>query len=425
MTQQPLEYPADIRRMTDEGYRRNTVVFVCVKEIVTSLARLPVRVYDDRDQEIEDIFHPLKALLKRPNPEEAWQTFLTRSLIHSLTAGDGFMHKARSAAGMPVELWTLRPDRMRVKLSSLGYIEGWRHSVDGAEKLGDFIPKEDVIRLPWSPDPLDDYHSMSPLHVAARNIDMDNKALDYLRAFFLNSGSPAGLLSFKERVGNVETNRIRALWKRLYGGARGWHELAVLDGDAEYQQLGSKVRELDLEHVWTSSETRICAAYGVPPIIAQLASGLKASTYSNYREAVKAFWTETLVPAASLLSDQLTFSLGTEFGRFRVELDTTGVEVLQEQMEKKRTAAVEGYKEQILTLDEAREMYGMDPIGGEEGESRKSTAVAPGTQTVDPEEEDDADNPDDEDDELSLPLTPEQFDSIAAELQAIHDRVQE
>lgn len=366
----PLTPETDVRALLNEGYRRNVVTYVCIQQLASSLASLPVKVKVIDGEEVAAT-HPARRLLRRPNPEQGWRAFLSGVVTNMATAGDAYVHKARNTMGMPVQLWSLRPDRTFPVPGAYGYVESFEYRVPGLEPQR--VPAADVVRLAWATDPLDDYRGLSPLVVAARSIDLDNKALDYLRAFFTNGASPAGILTFEEETEEKERERIRLMWRRLYGGNRGWHDVAVLDSGVKWEEMGSRPEKLGLDHVWGTTETRICAAFGVPPILVQLKMGLARSTFSNYGEAIKSFWSETMVPLADQVGDQLTFGLGAEYGdNVEVCLDVSEVEVLQEAWSEKRNAAVLLYGGDIVTLNEARAMAGLEPVEGEDGEKRKS-----------------------------------------------------
>ena len=73
----------------------------------------------------------------------------------------------------------------------------------------------------------------------------------------------------------------------------------------------------------------VCTVYGVAP---QLIGDQTHSTYSNYEQAAKALWTDTLLPEARFFADEITEQLVPLFGNEadEVEFDTSDIETLQE-----------------------------------------------------------------------------------------------
>jgi HK97 family phage portal protein len=389
----PLSPTTDFATLTNEGYVRNTVVYACVNEIAASLAQARVVVETKGDEPVPaPPDHPLVRLLERPNPAQPRYTFLESLMIFLNTTGNSFVHKARNAGGMPVELWNLRPDRMSILPGPTGP-RGYEYDLGGTPQP---MPAADVIHLVL-PHPLDDFYGLSPIANAARSVDLDNKGLDYLRAFFLNGAAPAGILKLKEPADPEERERIRLLWREMYGSGRGWHELAVLDAAAEYQEIGSRPEGLGMEGVWGTTETRICAAFGVPPILIQVRTGIAKATYSNYREAVRAFWSETLVPMYARIGAYLTHGLASEFsGDLVIRFDVSNVDVLQDGAVASRAEAREAYKAGIITRNEARVACGLAPVeDGDDFADASRVAV----DLPEPGAEDDLDEPDKDDEE--------------------------
>jgi len=69
--------------------------------------------------------------------------------------------------------------------------------------------------------------------------------------------------------------------------------------------------------------------FGVPP---ELIGDHEHATYSNIESAMKSLWTDTLIPEASMIADELTEQLVPLFGNEadEVEFDLSDIETLQE-----------------------------------------------------------------------------------------------
>jgi HK97 family phage portal protein len=360
----PLTPHNDFRALLDEGYRRNVVVYCCISERATTAARQRFKALTPDEKEAPPD-HPLLRLLKRPNPEQSRFEFTEGVLTNLYATGNAYIHKARNSYGMPVQLWNVRPDRMRIVPGANGFVDRYEYRVGGEVKPKE-IPADEVIHLKFF-DPLDDYYGLSPLAVVNRVLQLDDQTLDYLRAFYTNGGAPAGILKLKEPAEPAERQRIKQLWKDEYGTKTGWHELLVLDASADYQAIGSRPDKLAMDAVWGVTETRICAALDVPPAIVQLAIGINP-THSNYKEAVKSFWHETLIPDLERLGDALTLGLAPEFsGELEVAPDLSDVEVLHEGQSETRRDAILGYEAEIITKNEARRLWKRPAVeGGDE-----------------------------------------------------------
>jgi HK97 family phage portal protein len=359
----PLADLWDVKRFTDDGYRRNALVFACVKEIATSISQPLLYAITVDSQGNENPLPPghiLTRLLSRPNPLiPSCSAFLRSAETHIDVAGNAYIYKRRTGTGLPIQLQLLRPDAVKPIPDNNGEITQYAYGFPPNEQK---IPATDVIHEICDPDPMEPYRGLSPIAVLARWGDLDNFAADYLRAFFLNAGIPSGLLKFKTQTDEPTRRRAQEIWDENYGGLHGWHKIGVMDADVEYQEIGSKLRTMDLEGVFGQTECRICMTYGVPPILVGAWIGLLRSSYANYASARKSFYQETLMPKWKSLQDALTVGLAKEFGDYiELRYDLSEIDALQEERQVARDYAIAGWESGLLTKNEGRQIVGEAP----------------------------------------------------------------
>ena len=354
----------DVARFAAEGYGAIVPIYVCVNELAQSTAEPRLQVVTGapgQETVLDPDRDPLSLLLAHPNPVQSSFELLEELVTHLYVAGNAYLHKVRSGARRVVQLELLRPDRTRIVPGAQGSIQAYRYYLP-SDAVGQPVPTEDVVHLKL-PNPLDDYYGLSPISVLARLGDLDQQAVDFLRSVFLNRGMPAGVLKIQARVEKAERERIKLLWQEEYSGTRGWNRLAVLDGGAEYQDIGQKLNELNLDGILSQTETRCCAMFGVPPIIVGMLSGLERATYSNYNAALRSFWIETLMPLYRRLGAKLTMGLASDFGgHLTIRFDVSQVPALQEDQDSVRRLALDGWWRGMLTRNESRALVKQPPV---------------------------------------------------------------
>jgi hypothetical protein len=145
--------------------------------------------------------------------------------------------------------------------------------------------------------------------------------------------------------------------------------VAVLDDNADYEQIGSSLETLDSETLRSFSESRVCMVFDVPPLIVYAYVGLLRATYSNLREAWAGFWDATLTPLYSEIASWLLWDLLPEFEdperiyseRVRLSWDLSSVPWLQEDVTAMQERARLNFQAGALTLNEFREAIGQKP----------------------------------------------------------------
>ncbi len=359
--------PVNYETYAREGYSKNEIVFACIEELATSAAepRIVGRRRRPRlgNQEIVD--HPMIALLNRPNP------FLTRFqmwatvIMHLYLAGNAYVEKVRNNVGQVTELWIMRPDRLRVVPDRTKFIAGYEYRI-GAETYS--LPAEDVIHFKMR-HPLDDFYGMPPMMAASGRIDIDNYTRDFIKAFFLNAGVPAGLLSIKQPMSEAQKKDIRGRYRQEFGGPKGWHDLLILDAaeasftpmTAQLGQRGLVIPELD-EIV----EARTAMVFGVPLTLIGARLGMASSSYANRKSDKEMFWDETLAPLYRMLAETLDTFLVPDFSDIdEVIFDLSDVHALLEDRDKLHKRIREDVAGSIITIEEGRTKIGEPELPSE------------------------------------------------------------
>jgi HK97 family phage portal protein len=402
----------NIANLTNEGFRKNVVVSACIQMIATSAPEAPLKVYrETNDGEVEDPNHWLSKLMKKPN--DAHSDFELWEWAHTYmqTGGTLYLELIREGNrpdGEVIEMYPLRPDRMRVIPGVDEYISAYEYQIEG--QIITYEPWE-ILRAAF-PDPLDEFHGLSPLKRLARELDIDNEATDFTATFFENAAVPYGLLTSEQNVGEPEADRIRWRWQTWFRGAKRFM-VAVLGKGMKYERMGLSFEEMEFESLRSYTETRLCAAFGVDPLLIPTWVGIKHNnTKASYEEAREHLWKETIIPVLRRLERKISSEL-LEDG-YVAKFDTSEVQALQEDENEKHKRIREDYKFGLITLNEARAQIGHDTVTG-------------GDDLIESEEDgsnnDDNDNADDK--SLKKKIVTKDRDTLASQMMQLYDRLEE
>src|SRR5579875_127127 len=132
---QPVRTPRRFDTLAQEGYNGNAVVYRAINLIATGCAGIPWVLYqrkgpNRRGLEIDQ--HPLLDLMQKPNPTQGWGKFFEAYVAYLYIAGNSYVWANRpQKTGAPLELWTLRPDRMRIVPDAKQFVGGYSYEVNG------------------------------------------------------------------------------------------------------------------------------------------------------------------------------------------------------------------------------------------------------------------------------------------------------
>lgn len=357
---QPTYSPHNYFSLAREGYSKNEVVYACINERATSFTSAPLRVYRDGEAGAEEIpTHGLRQLMLKPNPMMSAEDLWISTVSYYDIAGNAFWWKVRSAAGRVVEVWPLRPDRMRILPDPREVILGYQYEVDGTIYTAE---RQDIIHFKrWHP--INDYFGLSPLQVAARMTDSDNEATDFVQALLQNSAQHGVAITTEATLDDSAVERMLRRWKQKFSGKKRG-EPVVLQKGMDVKPISMTLRELEFPDLRNISETRICSVYQVPPIVVGMKAGIDKATYANYEEARRSFWEEAILPLMRSVEGVLNIHLTPEYGDATAyaRFDESGVRALQEKEDEKWTRADKAYTSGWITRNEARSIVGQDPV---------------------------------------------------------------
>lgn len=360
----------DYESYAKQGYARDELVYACIRELATASGEPNYRILKATNTEPVEVGpeNPLWRLMRYPSKQQDWNDFLEQLITQLYVSGNVFLFKTRNAAGRMVEMHLLRPDRISIKSDPKSGVQKYEYDLNGETY---YIAGDDISHLKL-PNPTNDLYGLSPLSVLASTINLDLSQLQFAKAYFQNAGVPSGMLKVKRKIQNDEqAAAIRQKWRSTFGGPTNFHQLAVLDEDATYEAIGaSNLNEMAFPDLRDTTESRICMAFGVPPILIGSVVGLNRSTYSNYREARQSFFTETMIPLANRITRFLNHCFEYEYPNVGyISADFSEVAALTEDQNSLSTRTVQQWDAGLISLNEARSALSLDPLAG--GEVRR------------------------------------------------------
>jgi HK97 family phage portal protein len=350
--------PRNYETFAREGYGSSATVYACVNEIAKAIGGLQWILQQRRGGRMREVeTHALLDLLARPNPMQGGGRFFETLTGHLMIAGNSYIERVGPGTGdgrfarAPRELYPLRPDRMTVVPGDQTNIVARYEYRAGGEIIP--LPAPLVLHEKLF-DPINDWYGLSPLQVLARTVDTDNTAINWNYSLLKKGARPSGALVTQKSLRDDQFKRLRVEIDEQYVGADRAGTPLLLEGGLDWKEMGLSPKDMDWLESRRASKQEIAMAYGV---MAELI-GLKEATYENRREAKRAFYTETVLPIADFLRDDLNNWLVPLYGeRLTLDYDRDAIEALQEDRDK-LWARIE--KARHLTINEKRVATGYD-----------------------------------------------------------------
>jgi HK97 family phage portal protein len=344
---------------------QNAIIMACVNWIMRTFPEAPLQVMarQTNGQATAVVPHTLTALLETPNPFYDGLLLWQATLLSLNLNGNGYWILGRNRFKEILEVWwephmTIRPVWPN---DGSTFISGYQVKRKG--KWSDPLPVEDVVHFRLGIDPANPRLGLSPLAAAFREVFTDNEAANYSASILRNMGIPGLVISPASPNFTIEEDEADVIKQRTtahFGGDRRGSTM-VMQGPTKVDVLSWSPDELNLDKLRSIPEERVTALLGLPAIVAGLGAGLDHSTYNNTSEAKASGYEGNLLPTQRLLASKLRAQLLPELGDPKtqfLQFDTSKVQALAEDKDKRYQRLSIGYKAGWLTRADARTLSG-------------------------------------------------------------------
>ncbi len=365
---QPRFTPRQYDQLAKEGYQKNIIAYRCVKLIGQNAAAVPWTVFQGKGvnrHRLED--HPLLTLLRQPNTLQGGAEFFESVYSFLLIAGNSYIEAVAPAADVR-ELWSLRPDRVRILPGAHGVPEAYRYQAGGQFvdfRADPFTGFGSVLHLK-SFHPLDDWYGMSPLEAAAFSIDQHNDAAKWNAGLLQSGARPSGALVYKpsnsdasDVLSDAQRQALKNELENYFSGGENAGRPLVLEGGLDWRDMSLSPKDMDWLAGKDVSAREIALAFHVPP---QLIGIDGSMTFANFEQARLALYDDAVLPLINHVKDELNKWLAPRFGDdLEISYDPDAIEALAPRREKtwQRIAAAD-----FLTVNEKRRAVGLSPVTG-------------------------------------------------------------
>jgi HK97 family phage portal protein len=295
--------PFDYAREVAEAYLANPVAQRSVRIVAEGVGSAPVACEDDR----------LAGLLARSCGSQPLLEVLAAQLaLH----GNAYVQLIRDGAGVPVELYPLRPERVQVVAGEDGWPTAYRYVLADRTltiALEDEHGWPNIIHLRGF-HPTDDHYGAGCLAAAAPAVAVHNAASEWNRALLANAARPSGALVYAGEDGGAlsaeQFDRLKSELQAAFQGHGNAGRPMLLEGGLDWKAMSLSPADMDFATLKAAAARDIALAFGVPPMLLGLPGD---NTYANYREANRALWRLTLLPLAGKILNGLHEGLSDWF----------------------------------------------------------------------------------------------------------------
>jgi HK97 family phage portal protein len=305
-----------------------------------------------KEDRTEVTSHAALDLWDKPNAFYTQSEFVESGAQHKQLTGEQWWVIARNErVNLPLELWPVRPDRMRPVPDPEQFLLGYMYTGPDGQEVA--LGIDDVILI-RTPHPTDPYRGIGPVQALLTDLDAVRYSAEWNRNFFLNSAEPGGIIEVPQALGDEEFNELRDRWNEQHKGVANAHRVAILEHGTWKDR---KFTQTDMQFVELRNVSReiIHEAFGFPrPMTGSVENVNRAN--GDAGERMFARW--LVVPDLEAVKDALNHKLLPMYGTTAVGLEFDYVNPVPEDVDKEAT--------QLTSRSNAASLLvgaGFDPAG--------------------------------------------------------------
>ena len=306
----------------------------------------------------QDLFeltkHPFLDLMWKVNPNQTSSLFENLTVVFMCLTGNCFWHLIKIGNNTE-RIWILPTQNFKDLELEQDEIKNYIFK-SGSKDIT--YPAKEIVHFKTA-NPFNQKVGISPVTGGGISISRSDKMDTYDNSILENDGMVMGYLKTEQVINEETAKEIKKRWKEKYGGMAKAGDIAVLDRNLDFQNLGIAPKDMGFVFGRRYTREQIASAFGVP---IQLVSG-EITGRSTLDVAREQLLTDAIIPILTLnmetinehLLPKLNYNDDTLFYWFDNPI------IDDEEIEQK---VLSGYVESaIMTSDEARARLMLEPLG--------------------------------------------------------------
>lgn len=353
-----------------KGALKVDTVYACIRIRSESVAKLPLKVYQEDDFGVrKQSKHNVAQLLRlRPNPfmsaYDFWKVTETQNCLY----GNAFVNiEFDRRTGKPVALWPIDASKVTIYVdddtgmsqimqprSKLWYVVdlGYEQRKVSADEMLHFrggLTLNGIVGL-------------SPIDQLRASVENQAQANDFINKFYKQGLQVKGLIQYVGDLNERAKREFREKFEEMSSGLNNAHRIALMPVGYKFEPIALTLQDAQFLENTQLTIRQIAAAFGIK--MHQL-NDLSRATYNNTTEQQKEFYTDTLQPILTGYEQELTYKLFLDeeiengfFVRFNADA------ILRADIKSRYDAYRLAIQSGFLTPNEVRELEEREPKEG-------------------------------------------------------------
>lgn len=347
---------------------KQATVYSCIRILSESIAKLPLKIYQENEGIRKAKDHYLYSLLKlRPNPYmsaiDFWKCVETqRNLYGNAYVWVEYVKRGKNA-GKITGLYPIDATKVQIYIDEKGILNSTNKIyyvvTDNIGNQYKVMPEE---ILHFKGFTYDGIVGLSPVEYLKMLIENAGSATEFLNNSFKNGMQVKGIVHYIGDLNPEAERKFREKFEQMANGLKNANKVALLPIGYKFEPISLTMADAQFIENTQLTIKQIATAFGIKN---HQLNDLDRATHTNIVEQQKEFYIDTLLPILTMYEQELTYKLFLQteieqgyYVKFNVDA------ILRSDIKTRYEAYRVGIQSGFLTPNEARAMEEKEPLEG-------------------------------------------------------------
>ena len=359
----------------ENSFHTSELVFSCVDYIAKAGSQAIPMLYqlDNKGNRVPVKDRKLRDWIAQPNPFITWGNLIEVSIQGLLLSGVAPLTFEVNKG--KYETWFLTPpSKVSVVPDPKKFIKGYIFETGGEE----IAYKTEELCWIINPTLNNPYYGLPTVASLLDTLTLEKSAIDDLSSFYEGSNIVSGILKAEYPLTPEQIKDLREQFNGLYGKSGSERRgTAVLPAKMDYKTIQATPKDAMLLDSLNISEKRVLRAFKLNALVL----GGESNSTTHPQELMKVVFNTAVRPYLYKIADFMSLFLSQTFGKQYVfEFNLNRVTELDTPLDVKSDSAKTLFATGIMSLNESRELIGLDKLNFENADKNLVPAFLAGSE---------------------------------------------
>lgn len=350
--------------ISTKGYNslKENTVFICNKIRSEAVAKLPLKIYKDREEFKK---HELYTLLKlRPNKFMTKINFFKCLETQRTIKGNAYAYIERNRRGKITAIYPLQSDNVQVVVDDDYILSAetnlWYIVTDKKGNKLKFFPEE-ILHFPGDLT-LDGIVGIPPIDYIRIIVENGRANQEFINKFLKGGLSIKGIIQYVGDLDEEAKKKFIKGFEEMSNGLKNAHSVSMLPIGYQFQPISLSMADAQFLENCKLNKRELAAIFGVKP---HQINDLERGTHNNVAEQQKEFYIETMQSIYQIYEQEMEYKLLSEYEMNQnIYIEFNADSILRGNTKERYEAYAAGIRGMFLTPNDARKKEGLAPEEG-------------------------------------------------------------